>query len=100
MHIMPITGEMGSSRLARWVLSAEVGSCRVAQEQKEIADGGATKSTPQNHRPAARQAQIAKTAGPNILRHGLATGLRAAGYDIRTVQEFLGHKEVSTADRL
>jgi integron integrase len=45
---------------------------------------------------AAREARIAKPVGPHTLRHGFATDLLAAGYDIRTVQELLGHQDVTT----
>ena len=45
---------------------------------------------------AARAARIAKPVGPHTLRHCFATDLLAAGYDIRTVQELLGHKDVTT----
>jgi site-specific recombinase XerD len=47
-------------------------------------------------RDAVRRANIIKHVGCHTFRHSFATPLLESAYDIRTVQELLGHSDVET----
>jgi integron integrase len=66
----------GARRLLRWHLDPSVAQRAMSRAIKSVG--------------------IAKRAGCHTLRHSFATHLLEAGYDIRTVQQLMGHRDVRT----